>query len=63
MSRLGRPMKDIIIIDNSPTSYSFQPENGMAILSWYDDKKDTKLYEYIQPLKLMSEVLDVRPII
>ena len=35
----------------------------MAILSWYDDKKDTKLFEYIQPLKLMSNVHDVRPVI
>ena len=35
----------------------------MAILSWYDDKKDTKLFEYIQPLKLMSNVYDVRPVI
>ena len=47
MSRLGRPMKDIIIVDNSPMSYLFQPENGVAILSWYDDKNDTKLFEYI----------------
>lgn len=54
MARLGRPMKDIIIIDNSPTSYGFQPENGMPILSWYDEKNDTKLYELIPVLKLMS---------
>ena len=50
MSKLGRPMKDSIIIDNSPTSYSLQPENGMPILSWYDDKKDDKLYELIPVL-------------
>ena len=50
MSKLGRPMKDSIIIDNSPTSYLLQPENGMPILSWYDDKKDDKLYELIPVL-------------
>jgi NLI interacting factor-like phosphatase len=41
----------------------FQPENGMPILSWYEDKEDTKLYELIPALKLLSQVNDVRPII
>lgn len=63
MARLGRPLKDVIIIDNSPSSYLFQPENGLPILSWYDEKNDTKLFELIQPLKLMSEIFDVRPVI
>ncbi len=52
-----------MIIDNSPTCYMFQPENGMPILSWYDDKNDDKLIELIPILKLMSEVYDVRPVI
>lgn len=56
-------MKDIIIIDNSTLSFSFQPENGMPILSWYDDRTDTKLIELIPVLKLLSEVPDVRPIL
>lgn len=41
----------------------FQPENGMPILSWYDDKQDTKLLDLIPVLKLLSEVPDVRPIL
>lgn len=63
MSRVGRPLKDIIIIDNSTTSYMFQPENGLPILSWYDDRNDDKLYELIPALKLMAEINDVRPVI
>lgn len=54
MSRIGRKLSDSIIIDNSPQSYMFQPENGMPILSWYDDRNDTKLFELIPVLKLMS---------
>jgi RNA polymerase II subunit A small phosphatase-like protein len=54
-------MKDIIIIDNSPTSYLFQPENALPILSWYDERDDTLLYEYIPLLKEMATVDDVRP--
>ena len=63
MARLGRPMKDVFIIDNSPLSFAFQPENGMPILSWYDDRTDTKLIELIPVLQLLSEVPDVRPIL
>lgn len=63
MSRLGRDLKDCIIIDNSPLSFAFQPENGMPILSWYDDRTDTKLIELIPVLQLLSEVPDVRPVL
>ena len=35
----------------------------MPILSWYDDRTDTKLFELIPVLKLLSEVPDVRPIL
>jgi RNA polymerase II subunit A small phosphatase-like protein len=63
MTRLGRPMKDVFIIDNSPLSYSFQPENGMPILSWYEEKTDNKLLELIPVLKLLSQVDDVRPVL
>lgn len=63
MARLGRNLKDSIIIDNSPLSFAFQPENGMPILSWYDDRTDTKLLELIPVLQLLSQVPDVRPIL
>lgn len=32
---LGRDLKDVIIIDNSPNSYAFQSENALPISSWY----------------------------
>lgn len=35
----------------------------MPILSWYDDRTDTKLFELIPVLKLLSEVPDVRPVL
>ena len=63
MARLGRSLKDCMIIDNSPLSYAFQPENGLPILSWYDDRTDTKLIELIPVLQLLAQVPDVRPIL
>lgn len=63
MSQLGRRMQDIIIIDNSPSCYLFQPENALPIESWYDNKDDRYLYDYIPMLKELSDVDDVRPFI
>ena len=54
MSKLGRNMSDVIIIDNSVHSFMFQPENGLPILSWYDDLNDTELFKYIEPLRFLS---------
>jgi hypothetical protein len=63
LSELGRDMKDVIIVDNSPTAYFFQPENALPIVSWYDDKDDRLLYDYQEFLIELSKVEDVRPIL
>lgn len=63
MSVLGRDMKDTILIDNSPTSYMLQPECGLPILSWYEDKNDRVLLDYIPLLIEMSKIHDVREVI
>ena len=43
LSLLGRNLKDVVIIDNSPISYLFHPENALASKSWYGDDNDTEL--------------------
>jgi carboxy-terminal domain RNA polymerase II polypeptide A small phosphatase len=65
MQRVGRPMENIIIIDNSPNSYQFQPENGIPCTSWYDAPDDNELMDFSPALKLLSNSLidDVRPIV
>lgn len=60
MAQIGRPMKDAIIIDNSPTSYMLQPECGLPIISWYDDPRDRALFDYIPMLVEMSKISDMR---
>lgn len=37
LSQLGRPIGDCIIIDNSPASYVFHPNNAVPISSWFND--------------------------
>lgn len=43
LARLGRPLADTIIVDNSPHAYAFHPDNALPILSFYDDVTDTEL--------------------
>ena len=60
---IKRPMKDLIIIDNNPNSYALNQENGIPILSWFDDPNDTELLRLIPLLNYLAKVNDVRPII
>ncbi|CAI2360138.1 unnamed protein product [Moneuplotes crassus] len=57
---LGRDLKDVIIIDNSPNAYAFQQENAIPISSWYNDLCDTSLYQILPILLKLSKVEDVR---
>mmetsp|Transcript_70056 Transcript_70056/g.146074 ORF Transcript_70056/g.146074 Transcript_70056/m.146074 type:complete len:301 (-) Transcript_70056:80-982(-) len=43
LTRLGRDLNKIIIVDNSPTSYMLQPQNAVPISSWFDDMTDNQL--------------------
>jgi len=60
LSRLGRDIRQTIIIDNSPASYMFHPENAVPVESWFDDPNDVELLELIQVLEQISRVDDVR---
>ena len=56
-------MADVIIIDNSPLSSLFQPENAIPCASWYEDKNDRELLHLIPILEKLSTFQDVRTII
>lgn len=60
MSKLGRPAKDCMILDNSPSAYMLQNEQALPILSWYDDPKDRHLFDIIPLLIQLSNVYDCR---
>ena len=50
LSRLGRDLKDVIIVDNSPAAYLYHPMNALPSLNWYSDMKDTELKQFIPVL-------------
>jgi Dullard-like phosphatase family protein len=63
LQRLGRDLKNIVIVDNSPLSYALHPENGLPILTWFEDKSDRELYTIMPVLEFLSTVQDVREFI
>jgi len=59
LSHLGRKLESTIIIDNSPFSYMFQPDNAIPISSWFNDKNDRQLYDLLPYLDSILQVDDV----
>eukprot|EP00826_Nyctotherus_ovalis_P035278 TRINITY_DN3017_c0_g3_i1.p1 TRINITY_DN3017_c0_g3~~TRINITY_DN3017_c0_g3_i1.p1 ORF type:complete len:226 (+),score=55.46 TRINITY_DN3017_c0_g3_i1:921-1598(+) len=62
ISRLGRDLKKIIIIDNIAENFQLQQANGIFIQTWENDEKDTSLCDLMPVLKQIVElkVPDVR---
>ena len=59
ISRIGRDMKKIIIVDNIPNNYRTHPENGIQIASYFGEysKNDTVLFE-LKKLLIMFHKLE-----
>ena len=65
LSKIGRDLNRTLIVDNLEDNFKLQPNNGIPILTWIDDMKDTQLYEFCKMLKELwsKKPDDVRPII
>jgi len=64
LSTLGRKMSEVMIIDNSPQSYRFQPRNAIPCTSWFDDPNDTELIDLMPVLTTtLKDCDDVRDIL
>lgn len=59
LSRLGRDMNQLVILDNSPASYIFHPDNAVPVASWFDDMSDTELLDLLPFFERLSKVEDV----
>ena len=57
---LNYNLKDLILLDNNPISYSFNKNNGIPIKSWHNDKNDKELIKIGNFLNFLSTVDDVR---
>ncbi|KZP11609.1 NIF-domain-containing protein [Athelia psychrophila] len=63
LSQLGRPIEDTIILDNSPASYIFHPNNAVPVSSWFNDPHDTELTDLCPFLADLAPVDDVQGIL
>ena len=50
LSKLGRDLKKIIIIDNIEENYIFQPNNGLNIIDFEGDENDNELQYLLEDL-------------
>jgi len=56
LSRLGRDLTKVVIMDNSPASYIFHPDNAVPVSSWFDDMTDSELIDLLPFLETLSHV-------
>lgn len=55
LSQIGRPLNELIIIDNSPASYIFHPQHSVPISSWFSDTHDNELLDLLPLLEDLSK--------
>ncbi|CAH8825005.1 unnamed protein product [Trichobilharzia szidati] len=61
LSHLGRPINQVVILDNSPASYMFHASHAVQISSWFDDANDRVLLDlipYFEKLATQPNVVD-----
>mmetsp|Transcript_26990 Transcript_26990/g.68644 ORF Transcript_26990/g.68644 Transcript_26990/m.68644 type:complete len:281 (-) Transcript_26990:199-1041(-) len=59
LSKLGRDLKNVIIIDNSPMCYALQPANAIPIKTWREDPHDQELPDLVPILRSLVAVEDI----
>ena len=65
LSKLGRDLSKVVIVDNNKDNFSLQPENGLFISSYFGEQNDNELYLLCGDLMKIIETQpdDIRPII
>ncbi|KAK9869443.1 hypothetical protein WA026_003198 [Henosepilachna vigintioctopunctata] len=59
LNKLGRELQQIVIVDNSPASYIFHPDNAVPVASWFDDMNDSELLDLIPFFEKLSKMDNV----
>ena len=56
LSKLGRDLSKVCIVDNNKDNFSLQPENGLFISSYFGEQNDNELYLLCQDLMKIIEI-------
>lgn len=59
----NRDISRVILIDNSPQTYLFQPTNAIPIVPFYTDETDVELLKLEFFLERLKDSKDVRPVL
>lgn len=57
----NRSLDQVVLIDNASYSYAWQVDNGVPILPFYENKKDTELkdlQDYLMGLRTCHDIRD-----
>ncbi|CAH8355429.1 unnamed protein product [Eruca vesicaria subsp. sativa] len=57
---VGEDLASALIVDDNPSSYSLQPENGVPIKAFVDDLKDQELMKLVEFLEICYVYEDMR---
>jgi len=63
LSLVSPHLSNVLIIDNSPAAYQFNPANALPIEAWYDDPNDEELLDILPLLYSLSFLDDVRSVL
>ncbi|KAL3820223.1 hypothetical protein ACJIZ3_006128 [Penstemon smallii] len=63
LSRVGRELKSVVIVDDNPNSYSFQIDNAIPIKPFIDDVGDEELKKLIRFFEGFDLVEDSRDVV
>ena len=58
LSKIGRDLKRVIIIDNIADNFKLQPNNGLGIKTWNEEMRDTQLVDIG---KLLKDLISKKP--
>ncbi|KAG9448170.1 hypothetical protein H6P81_014298 [Aristolochia fimbriata] len=60
LSELGRDLKKVVIVDDNPNAYEFQPENALPVAPFIDDLEDRELRRVMKFLEFANCHEDIR---
>ena len=56
----NRSLSDVVLVDNSVYSFGYQVDNGIPIISFYNDPRDEELLHLAFYIQSLLECEDVR---
>ncbi|KAG8365575.1 hypothetical protein BUALT_Bualt18G0119700 [Buddleja alternifolia] len=63
LSEVGREMNNVMIVDDNPNSYHYQPDNAIPIKPFTDDLGDEELKKLIKFFEGCDSVQDMRDVV